>query len=78
MAEDQLTSYWIDQAQQGGALPPEEIEDLDALPRRLRQSGIGYAARQELGDHPPAGLKLLPLDRRPRWRPDHGDVSVPT
>ena len=63
MTERQLTSYWIDQALLGGALPPEEVEDLEALAKRLRTGGlaIGYASRAQLGERPPAGLKLLPL-----------------
>lgn len=64
MTEDQLTSYWIDQALLGGALPPEEVEDLGALAERLRGArlGLGYALREGVGDGPPAGLKVLPLD----------------
>ena len=67
MTESRLTSDWIDQALQGGALPPEEVEDLEALAKRLRGTGlgIGYAARDEIGGRPPPGLKVLPLAGSP-------------
>ncbi len=61
MSERRLSAHWIEQALQGGALPPEEVEDVEALYVRLRGRGtpLGYAWIDPETEPPPADLLVL-------------------
>ncbi len=63
MSEDELASYWIEQALLGGALPPLEVENVDALCERIRRRPrtIGYALAETEDLRRHEGVRPLPL-----------------
>jgi len=57
----ELEGYWIEQALQGGALPPREVEDVEALFRALRADprAIGYARRSDASTGGSDGIRVI-------------------
>lgn len=63
MTEDELAAYWIGQALLGAALPPLEVEGLDAMCGVLRRSpgALGYALLESTKTPELRGVRILPL-----------------
>jgi hypothetical protein len=59
-----LERYWIAQALQGGALPPREVKDPEAMLRALRADSraIGYVPPDALGNEHGEGIRMLEVE----------------
>jgi len=63
MDQDELARYWIEEALKGGAVPPPEVESLEDLYSRLRQSEfvLGYALLDRSLEAVPEDISARPI-----------------